>query len=115
MSCIVSNFTLILYILNISVYTSQLQEVSPSLPATIMMDEEFAGSEEEEMSSPHDYTLASPNDMHDMQDMQDMHDMDDMHEMHDTQDMQDMQDMDDDDSPQSPGSQDANSDIEVDV
>lgn len=106
----------------ITVYTSQLQEVSPSLPATIMMDEEFAGSGEEELSSPHEYTLASPTDMHDMNDMQEMHDMHDMHDMHEMQDMHEMHDIDDmqdldeqEQSPQSPASQDANSDIEVDV
>ncbi|KAJ0182464.1 hypothetical protein K1T71_001833 [Dendrolimus kikuchii] len=50
---------------NIKVYTSQLQEVSPSLPATIMMDEELPGSPEDDMSSPHDYALASPHDFMD--------------------------------------------------
>lgn len=98
---------------NIKVYTRQLQEVSPSLPATIMMDEEFVGSGDEELSSPRDYALASPNDMHDMQDMQDMHDMDDLHDMNDTQDTRDTDER--DQSPQSPASQDNNSDIEVDV
>lgn len=44
----------------ISVYTSQLQEVSPSLPASIMMDEDLTGSPDDHMSSPHDYTLGSP-------------------------------------------------------
>ncbi|XP_053622543.1 E3 ubiquitin-protein ligase MSL2 isoform X2 [Plodia interpunctella] len=38
---------------NIKVYSSQLQEISASLPATIMMDEE--GSAEEEASSPTEY------------------------------------------------------------
>ncbi|OWR47715.1 MSL2 protein [Danaus plexippus plexippus] len=45
---------------NIKVYTSQLQEVSPSLPASIMMDEEMMGSPEDDLSSPHDYTQCSP-------------------------------------------------------
>ncbi|CAG9796535.1 unnamed protein product [Diatraea saccharalis] len=45
---------------NIKVYSSQLQEVSPSLPATIMMDEDLPGSPEDDLSSPHEYTLASP-------------------------------------------------------
>ncbi|KAJ8735691.1 hypothetical protein PYW07_007311 [Mythimna separata] len=110
------NYTSDLKSSNIKVYTRQLQEVSPSLPATIMMDEEFAGSGEEEMSSPHEYTLASPTDMHDMQDMQDMHDMDDLHDMHEMHDTRDTHDTDErEQSPQSPSSQDVNSDIEVDV
>ncbi|KAI5635609.1 zinc RING finger of MSL2 domain-containing protein [Phthorimaea operculella] len=44
---------------NIKVYShSDLQEVSASLPATIMMDEDLAGSPEDDMSSPQDYTLS---------------------------------------------------------
>lgn len=83
-----------------------------------MMDEEFAGSGEEEMSSPHDYALASPNDMHDIQDMQDMHDMDDMHDLQEMDEMHEihhMHDTDEREQSQSPTSQDVNSDIEVDV
>lgn len=68
-----------------TVYSSQLQEVSPSLPATIMMDEDLPGSPEDDMSSPQDYGIASP------------HDADDCL------------------SPQSTGTQDVNSDVEVDV
>lgn len=45
-----------------TVYTSQLQEVSPLLPATIMMDEELPASPEDELSSPHEYTACSPKD-----------------------------------------------------
>ncbi|NP_001093307.1 E3 ubiquitin-protein ligase MSL2 isoform X2 [Bombyx mandarina] len=71
---------------NIKVYTSQLQEVSPSLPATIMMDEDLAESPDDDMSSPHDYTLASPQG----------YDVDVI-------------------SPQSAETQDVTSDIEVDV
>ncbi|XP_026487850.1 E3 ubiquitin-protein ligase MSL2 isoform X2 [Vanessa tameamea] len=71
---------------DIKVYTSQLQEVSPSLPATIMMDEELPGSPDDDMSSPHDYTQCSPRD----------HDFDAG-------------------SPQSTGTHDVNSDIEVDI
>ncbi|CAD0194916.1 unnamed protein product [Chrysodeixis includens] len=56
---------------NIKVYTSQLQEVSPSLPAAIMMDEEFTGSGDEETSSPQDYALASPGDMSSLPDQLD--------------------------------------------
>lgn len=70
----------------ITVYTSQLQEVSPSLPATIMMDEDLAESPDDDMSSPHDYTLASPQG----------YDVDVI-------------------SPQSAETQDVTSDIEVDV
>lgn len=69
-----------------SVYSSQLQEVSPSLPATIMMDEDLPGSPEDDLSSPHDFTMASPRDAHD-----------------------------DGLSPQSADAQEVNSDIEVDV
>ncbi|XP_075973644.1 male-specific lethal 2 [Anticarsia gemmatalis] len=76
---------------NIKVYTSQLQEVSPSLPAAIMMDEDMPGSDDE-MSSPRDYAITSPQDFGDHLD----------------------HDHDQDDSPQSP-LQDGNSDIEVDV
>ncbi|XP_038208401.1 E3 ubiquitin-protein ligase MSL2-like [Zerene cesonia] len=45
---------------DIKVYTSQLQEVSPSLPATILMDDELPASPEDELSSPCDYTQCSP-------------------------------------------------------
>ncbi|CAG9137193.1 unnamed protein product [Plutella xylostella] len=45
---------------HIKVYTSQLQEISPSLPATIMMDEDLSCSPEVELSSPHEFTLCSP-------------------------------------------------------
>ncbi|GBP28158.1 E3 ubiquitin-protein ligase MSL2 [Eumeta japonica] len=42
---------------NIKVYNSELQEVSPSLPVTIMMDEELTGSgAEDDLSSPHEFT-----------------------------------------------------------
>lgn len=58
-----------------AVYTSQLQEVSPSLPAAIMMDEEFTGSGDEETSSPQDYALASPADMSELHDHMDEPDM----------------------------------------
>ncbi|XP_039760969.1 E3 ubiquitin-protein ligase MSL2 isoform X2 [Pararge aegeria] len=100
---------------NIKVYTSQLQEISPSLPATIMMDEELPCSPDadadadadadgdddadgygdgdgdldgdaDDLSSPHNYTQCSPQDCND----------------NDTV------------SPQS-GTHDVNSDIEVDV
>ncbi|CAH2240713.1 jg13950 [Pararge aegeria aegeria] len=100
---------------NIKVYTSQLQEISPSLPATIMMDEELPCSpgadadadadadgdddadgygdgdgdldgDADDLSSPHNYTQCSPQDCND----------------NDTV------------SPQS-GTHDVNSDIEVDV
>ncbi|CAH0727367.1 unnamed protein product, partial [Brenthis ino] len=47
---------------NIKVYTSQLQEVSPLLPATIMMDEELPASPDDDLSSPRDYTTCSPRD-----------------------------------------------------
>lgn len=40
-------------------FASQLQEVSPSLPATILMDED-GGSPDDDMSSPREYTLGSP-------------------------------------------------------
>ncbi|XP_049879599.1 E3 ubiquitin-protein ligase MSL2 [Pectinophora gossypiella] len=53
------NFTSDLKTSNIKVYShSQLQEVSPSLPATIMMDEELAGSPDDDMSSPQEYALS---------------------------------------------------------
>ncbi|CAB3256547.1 unnamed protein product [Arctia plantaginis] len=74
---------------NIKVYTSQLQEVSPSLPATIMMDEDLPGDDDDDLSSPHEYTLASPHDLADMND--------------------------NDHSPQSPSLHEATSDIEIDV
>ncbi|XP_045774845.1 E3 ubiquitin-protein ligase MSL2 isoform X2 [Maniola jurtina] len=59
------SFTTELKSSNIKVYTSQLQEVSPSLPATIMMDEELPGSPEDDLSSPHEYTQCSPRDCND--------------------------------------------------
>lgn len=65
-----------------------MQEVSPSLPATIMMDEDLPGEDDDDMSSPHEYALASP---HDLADMNDDH------------------------SPQSPSLHEATSDIEIDV
>ncbi|XP_063395258.1 E3 ubiquitin-protein ligase MSL2 [Cydia fagiglandana] len=43
---------------NIKVYTSQLQEVSASLPATIMMDEELPASDGDDASSPPDYAIS---------------------------------------------------------
>ncbi|XP_073957449.1 male-specific lethal 2 [Choristoneura fumiferana] len=79
------NFNSDLKTSNIKVYTSQLQEVSPSLPATIMMDEELAASPEDDTSS-HDYAMSPP----------------------------DCRDF-DTGSPRSSGTQDVNSDIEVDV
>ncbi|XP_068626771.1 E3 ubiquitin-protein ligase MSL2 isoform X2 [Battus philenor] len=80
------NFTSDLKPSNIKVYTSQLQEVSPSLPASIMMDEELSGSPDDDMSSPREY-LCSPTDPNDL----------------------------DTTSPQSGGTHDVSSDIEVDV
>ncbi|XP_060808519.1 E3 ubiquitin-protein ligase MSL2 isoform X1 [Amyelois transitella] len=80
------NFSSDLKSSNIKVYSSQLQEISASLPATIMMDEDLPGSPDDDMSSPHDYTL-SPRDLQDP----------------------------DLGSPQSEGTHDVNSDIEVDV
>ncbi|XP_034839010.1 E3 ubiquitin-protein ligase MSL2 isoform X4 [Maniola hyperantus] len=80
------SFTTELKSSNIKVYTSQLQEVSPSLPATIMMDEELPGSPEDDLSSPHEYTACSPRDCNDIDTV----------------------------SPHS-GTHDVNSDIEVDV
>ncbi|XP_041975628.1 E3 ubiquitin-protein ligase MSL2 [Aricia agestis] len=72
---------------NIKVYTSQLQDVSPSLPATIMMDEDLGVSPDEDLSSPQDDYTCSPRDYLDP----------------------------DLESPQSGGTQDVNSDIELDV
>lgn len=43
---------------SISVYSSD--DVSPSLPATIMMDEDLPDSADEDLSSPHEFTLHSP-------------------------------------------------------
>ncbi|CAH2050516.1 unnamed protein product, partial [Iphiclides podalirius] len=79
------NFSTDIKTSNIKVYSSQLQEVSPSLPATIMMDEDLPGSPDDDMSSPQDY-MCSPHDLNDP----------------------------DTTSPQS-GSHDVTSDIEVDV
>ncbi|XP_028156164.1 E3 ubiquitin-protein ligase MSL2 [Ostrinia nubilalis] len=61
------NFSADLKSSNIKVYSSQLQEVSPSLPATIMMDEDLAGSPDDELSSPHEheYGPCSPQGSHD--------------------------------------------------
>ncbi|CAK1602141.1 unnamed protein product [Parnassius mnemosyne] len=80
------NFSTDLKTSNIKVYTSQLQEVSPSLPATIMMDEELPGSPDDDMSSPQEY-MCSPHDPNDP----------------------------DTASPQSGGFHDVTSDVEVDV
>lgn len=95
---------------NIKVYTSQLQEVSPSLPAAIMMDEDLPGEDDDELSSPHDYARASPHDYaraspHDLNDMNDPNDYHDLNELHD----QDIEN-----SPQSPANE-GTSDIEIDV
>ncbi|XP_059051007.1 E3 ubiquitin-protein ligase MSL2 [Achroia grisella] len=56
------NFSADLKSSNIKVYTSQLQEISASLPATIMMDEDLPGSPEDDMSSPQEYNMGSPRD-----------------------------------------------------
>ncbi|CAG4978447.1 unnamed protein product [Parnassius apollo] len=81
------NFSADLKTSNIKVYTSQLQEVSPSLPATIMMDEELPGSPDDDMSSPQEEYICSPHDPNDP----------------------------DTASPQSGGTHDVTSDVEVDV
>ncbi|KAL4712722.1 hypothetical protein ACJJTC_008019 [Scirpophaga incertulas] len=95
------NFSADLKSSNIKVYSSQLQEVSPSLPAAIMMDEDLAGSPDDDESSPRDYAITSPQDLqeysmtspNDMSEMHDMNDMSDMNEMNDMQEMSDMHDM----------------------
>ncbi|XP_026759019.1 E3 ubiquitin-protein ligase MSL2 [Galleria mellonella] len=56
------NFSADLKSSNIKVYSSQLQEISASLPATIMMDEELPDSPEDDMSSPQEYNMGSPRD-----------------------------------------------------
>ncbi|CAK1540086.1 unnamed protein product [Leptosia nina] len=45
---------------DINVYTSHIQDVSPSLPATILMDEELPNSPDDDLSSPCEYTQSSP-------------------------------------------------------